>query len=209
MGHLLLECPIFPFKLRYQVLAAISNNDVQWWQETLEGDQQAFRLLFREYYPHLFTFGCKLTADKALLEDSIQELFTELWSNKNKSAIRSIRAYLFKALQYKLYKKIYNRKVIYSADDTLLDLPFTINRETLLVQAEEDKARADKIAAVLSQLSNRQREIVYLRFYKNLEYDEISEIMDINYQVARNLLSQALKAMRKLMLLLPAIVCAI
>ncbi|RFM27678.1 RNA polymerase sigma factor [Deminuibacter soli] len=190
-------------------MAAISNNDAQWWQDALNGDQQAFRLLFREYYPHLFTFGCKLTADKALLEDAIQELFTELWSNKHKSSIRSLRAYLFKALQYKLYKKLYNKKIIYPADDSVLDMPFAINRETLLVQAEEDKARAEKIAALLSQLSNRQREIVYLRFYKNMEYEEISEIMQINYQVARNLLSQAIKAMRKLMLVLSAIVCAI
>lgn len=189
-------------------MAAQYATDTEWWEASREGDEQAFRLLFRAYYPHLFAYGCKITQDKQLLEDSIQELFTELWSNRRKTEIRSLKAYFFKALQYKLYKKMQQRKLYYPEDTQVLDLPFTMNRETLLVQAEEDKARADKIAALLAQLSNRQREIIYLRFYKNLDYDEISEIMHINYQVARNLLSQALKALRKLLLLLPAIVCA-
>lgn len=159
--------------------------------------------MFREYYPQLFSYGCKITQDRLLLEDSIQELFTELWSNKHKTAIRSVRAYLFKALQYKLYKKIHHKKLVFPSDSSLLDTPFTINRETLLVQAEEDKAKADTIARLLAQLSNRQREIIYLRFYRNMDYEEISEIMQINYQVARNLLSQALKALRRLMLFIP------
>ncbi len=182
--------------------------DTEWWEASREGNEQAFRLLFREYYPPLFSYGCKITQDKAMLEDCIQELFSELWSNRQKIVIRSLKAYFFKALQYKLYKKMQQKKVFYPEDTAMLDLPFTLNRETLLVQAEEDKARADKIAELLGRLSNRQREIIYLRFYKNLNYEEISEIMQINYQVARNLLSQALKALRKLLLFLSAIVCA-
>jgi RNA polymerase sigma-70 factor (ECF subfamily) len=51
----------------------------------------------------------------------------------------------------------------------------------------------------IDQLSNRQKEIIYLKFYQNLSYEEVSEIMNINYQVARNLLHQAIKAMRKIL----------
>ncbi len=51
----------------------------------------------------------------------------------------------------------------------------------------------------LGRLSNRQREIIYLKYYQNLSYEEVSEIMNINYQVARNLLYQAIKSLKSLL----------
>jgi RNA polymerase sigma-70 factor (ECF subfamily) len=175
-------------------------NDSALWTASQQGDQEAFRLLFKTYYPSLFSYGCKLTTDRSLLEDAIQELFSELWTSGFKTEVRSVKAYLYKSLQYKLFKRPSGKRTYYPDDDSMLDIPFTINRETLLVQAEEDKAKVDRIANAMNQLSNRQREIIYLRFYKNFSYEEISEIMEINYQAARNLVSQAIKAMRKLML---------
>jgi RNA polymerase sigma factor (sigma-70 family) len=51
----------------------------------------------------------------------------------------------------------------------------------------------------LAQLSNRQKEIIYLKFYQELNYEEVSEIMNINYQAARNLLYQSIKSIKKLL----------
>ena len=47
-----------------------------------------------------------------------------------------------------------------------------------------------------------KKEVVYLRIYKGLSYEEVSEIMQLNYQVVRNLLYTALKAFKKLCTLL-------
>ncbi len=60
----------------------------------------------------------------------------------------------------------------------------------------------------LAQLSARQKEIIYLKFYQNLSYEEVSDIMNINYQVARNLLSQAIKTMKKILQKLPLLFLA-
>jgi RNA polymerase sigma-70 factor (ECF subfamily) len=51
----------------------------------------------------------------------------------------------------------------------------------------------------LNNLTNRQKEIVYLKYYQNLSYEEVSEIMKINYQAARNLLYQTIKTLRSLL----------
>jgi RNA polymerase sigma-70 factor (ECF subfamily) len=48
------------------------------------------------------------------------------------------------------------------------------------------------------RLSNRQKEVVYLKYYLGLSYDEVSEIMEVNYQVARNLLYLAIRSMKKM-----------
>jgi len=54
------------------------------------------------------------------------------------------------------------------------------------------------ILRALNKLPPRQKEIIYLKIYKGLNYEEISEVMSINYQVVRNLLCQALKTFKKL-----------
>jgi RNA polymerase sigma-70 factor (ECF subfamily) len=55
------------------------------------------------------------------------------------------------------------------------------------------------VVHAINQLSNRQKEIVYLKLYQQLSYEEVSEIMQINYQAARNLFYQAIKSLRELL----------
>lgn len=160
------------------------------------GNTAAFREVFRNYYSQLYLYGYKIVQDKTLLEDTIQELFLELWNNNNIAEIQSVKAYLFKSLQYKLYKKIALKKETTLGNSFLIDIPFDLNKETLLVEEENEKEKANFIGELLNELSPRQREIIYLRFYRDMSYEEISYIMQINYQAARNLLSQALKALK-------------
>jgi RNA polymerase sigma-70 factor (ECF subfamily) len=162
------------------------------------GDEKAFQLLFREYYPQLFLYGFKIMPQKQVLEDIIQELFTELWNRKTVPEVRSLKAYLIKSLQYKIYNKLRQQKTTAAINEATSEFSFEINRETLLIQREEDREKAVQIEKMLAQLSHRQREIIYLRFYQDLDYEEISEAMQINYQASRNLLSQAIKILRQL-----------
>lgn len=42
-------------------------------------------------------------------------------------------------------------------------------------------------------LSQRQKEAIFLRYHESMEYDQICEIMSINYQSVRNLISTGIK----------------
>lgn len=50
---------------------------------------------------------------------------------------------------------------------------------------------------MLRGLTGRQKEIIYLRFIHEMSFDEISEIMEINIQSARNLLVRSMEKLRK------------
>lgn len=172
--------------------------DIALWDSFKNGDREAFRQLFRRYYPSLLLYGCKITPDKELLEDCIQDLFTELWLSPSNNPVQSVKAYLFKSLQYKLLKAIQKRgKLVLGTDGHEGSLGIQISHDNLLISLEAQKENGEKVKTAIGQLSRRQQEIVYLRFFQNLGYEEIASIMDINYQVARNLLSQSLKALRK------------
>ena len=163
----------------------------------MEGDQHAFGKLFRRYYDLLFQYGNKICSDKELLEDAIQELFVEVWHKKSKQSLQSVKAYFLQALKFKLYKSFRSRKFNYNIDSSENDV-FELSHETFVINKEDESEKAENILSAINSLSARQKEVIYLKIYKGLSYEEVSTIMNVNYQVVRNLLCQALKALRKL-----------
>ncbi len=85
-------------------------SDIELWNASLEGDQEAFGLLFRRHYPLLFQYGIKISSDPQTIQDAIQELFIDLWQKKTGQPIQSLKAYLLQALKFKLYKSFRQNK---------------------------------------------------------------------------------------------------
>jgi RNA polymerase sigma-70 factor (ECF subfamily) len=177
----------------------ISNqSDIALWEAYQKGDHDSFAILFRRYYEPLVQYGSKLTNNNDVLEDCIQELFTELWQNKSQTQVQSVKAYLFKSLKYKLYRA-HQRRTTGPFNENHSDVLFELSHENLMVNREQDAEKTARVVQALAQLSNRQKEIIYLKFYQELNYEEVSDIMNINYQAARNLLYQSIKSLKKLL----------
>lgn len=177
-----------------------TEQDILLWESFCKGDREAFARLFRMYYGPMFLFGLKFIADRSRLEDAIHELFIELWQSRSRADVVSVKAYLLKSLKYKLLKWRRSNGRPHLIEEWSA---FEWSHENFLIEQQEDEEKKLLVLAILVQLSGRQKEIIYLKFYQNLTYAEISEIMNINYQVARNLLCQAIKAMKKLLSEMP------
>ncbi len=168
------------------------------WESFRKGNKEAFAILFREHYGPMYLFGIKFIPDKQVLEDAIHELFIELWQSRSQTPVTSVKAYLLKSLKYKLLRII--RK---NGQHEILDEKehsfFEWSHENFIIAQQENEEKKQMVIAAVSQLSNRQKEIIYLKYYQNLSYEEVSEIMNINYQVARNLLYQSIKTLKKIL----------
>ena len=171
--------------------------DIALWEALKQGDKESLGQLFRKYYEPLFRYGSKLTTHEVLLEDCIQELFTELWLSKSNPEIRSVKAYLFKSLKYKLFRVLQKPANRPASEST--ELLFELSHADFLVSQEEQNEKSVRVMDALDKLSSRQKEIIYLKYYQELSYEEVTEIMNINYQVARNLLYQSIKSLREML----------
>lgn len=147
----------------------------------------------------MFQYGSKICSNQPLLEDTIQDLFLEIWKNQNAVPALSVRAYLLKALKYKLLKELSRNNSTSLQENMAENGSFELGHEAFLVSRQEDEDRSKRVLQSLQQLSPRQKEIIYLKFYQNLSYEEVSVIMNINYQAARNLLYHAIKTLKKMM----------
>ncbi|GAB2657420.1 sigma-70 family RNA polymerase sigma factor [Flavihumibacter cheonanensis] len=182
-------------KRKFNLKAAQSDSKL--WDAYKNGDKEAFSFLFRKYYSPLFLYGSKIMQDQNALEDCIQELFMELWKSRSQVEVKSVKAYLFKSLKYKIYRQLSQRKI---TSEAFLkeDMVFELSHDTFMIHREDETERAKQLIRAFDKLSNRQKEVIYLKYYLGLSYEEVSEIMEINYQVARNLLYLALRSMKKM-----------
>lgn len=175
--------------------------DRRLWKGLLKNDRSALSLLFKKYYNPLLNYGLKLIADKELVKDGIQGVFYTLWKKREHlSDVEHVRAYLFTAqrrtvFQLSKQQKARSQRDKYYVEESFLDW---IDRETLLARQEFEKEQCKQLADSLDLLSNSQKEVIYLRFYQGLSYEEIADVMQINKQSVYNKTNRAIQALRSL-----------
>jgi DNA-directed RNA polymerase specialized sigma24 family protein len=83
------------------------DEDLFLWNEFRGGNAEAFGALVRVHYPDLFQYGTRFTKEKELVKDCLQDLFLELWANRDTISETSfVKYYLLKSLRRRLNKKI-------------------------------------------------------------------------------------------------------
>jgi RNA polymerase sigma factor (sigma-70 family) len=71
--------------------------------------------------------------------------------------------------------------------------------EELIIHREHRHLQAGALKQALNQLSGKRREIMYLKYYDGLRYEEIQQVMGISYQTARNYVYEGLETLRELL----------
>jgi RNA polymerase sigma factor (sigma-70 family) len=150
----------------------------------------------------LFSYARHLGFEREVAMDAIHDVFYKLCTDENRlSQVTHVRFYLLRALKNRLLN-------IYSHEREMTGLPagemageppFTIHVtvEDLMIQAEEDEQLRSKVEKLLATLTDRQREIIYLRYMQECEYEEIARIMHITVPACRKLLHKAMTKLKE------------
>lgn len=158
------------------------------WHSCQEGNKKAIEVIYDKNYELLLNVGYKVIPSLAVVEDHIQDLFVYIWKNRSSIDIKTnMRVYLVRSLRNNLVKYVEkSRKFI--SDENLNDT----------IQTQDDKLLdSDSLKTEINMLPDKQMEIVYLKYFQNFEGNEIAEIMDISVGSAYNLLSRAIRNLRK------------
>ena len=167
------------------------------WNSFKKGDWEAYTSLYHLYYGPLNNYGHKFTKDVDLIEDTIHDLFVRLWTNRsNLGDPISVKNYLFKSMRNVLFRKIKTQSRFFNLPEDDESVPFEISFDSQLILNEEEQQRQKIIKDVLNKLPARQQEIIFLRFYDGLSYEEIADIMGINVNSTYKLLYKALESLK-------------
>lgn len=166
------------------------------WNLFREGDRKAFEYVFLTFNPILFAVGLKMTSDKSLVEDSIHEIFIDLWNKKSKlPEVDTVKYYLIVCFRHKLLSYLKESKRAVEINEQLVT---QVDPEEY--KQIEDQLNTDTISKLkdaIDDLPPRQKEIIELRYLKSMSYDEIQEIMSINYTSSRKLVYKAINSLKK------------
>jgi RNA polymerase sigma factor (sigma-70 family) len=164
------------------------------WLNFQAGDKHAYSVLYDAYFKQLYRYGLKISADANLVKDCIQELFIKLWrTRENLGQPVSTKNYLFESLRRTMLKEL--AKKHYKIQENLPeDYHFEVSlpHEFRLIDLQVTEERMKQLEKALQKLTKRQRDAIHLKFYGQLSYEEIAEIMELNVRSVYNLISKAL-----------------
>jgi len=177
-----------------QLLEDSGNSDEQLWEAFRSGSKAVFERLYYSYINLLYDYGVRLSKDAALAEDCVQDLFGYLWEHRQRlPEVKAVKSYLLVSLKRRVYRKLSEQQ----------------KDVTKMHEALESKAggfdpnfddHAEHIAALeqaFAKLSEKQKEVIYLRFYNQLAYEEIAEVMDVQVKAIYKLMGRAVGKLRK------------
>ena len=173
---------------------------ILYWNSFLSGNDDAFSKIYGRFVRDLFSFGTTFTSDSDLVKDCIQDVFIRVYRNRAKLAsVENIKVYFLIALKNTLIDALKKHRVYQSFIDSYdVEEQFDESEEERIIAKESDEAVQNIIAKYKSALTKRQQEIIHYRFVDELTIEEISKLLNVNYQSIANTIQRSLKKIRNL-----------
>lgn len=191
---------IKPQRIIFQAATERPCSDELLWLSFKNGDRLAFTVLYKRYWRWLCEVVGSICADKALVKDCVQDLFAELWRNRQGLSVPiSVKAYLLRSGQRKILKQLKKKRSVFCQGlvENLPDRERVTSIENKRIERELVEEQKRDLYTVVNTLTRRQREAVYLRFYADLSYAEIAGKMSISTDSIYNLISKAIQHMQE------------
>jgi len=173
-----------------------------WWQKSLEGDTDAFRRIHRELFQGLFNYSLKVLQDSELAGDAVQELFIKIWMKRSTiGGLRKVKPYFFTALRRQILNQLRNLRLRELKIGSMPQPDIDFSPEEIVIRKEDYGSLQERIVELLNALPQRQKEVIYLHYFEDMDYTQIAEVMGIHYQSVLNLTQKALQKLRSANLL--------
>lgn len=174
-------------------------SDEQLWKAFREGQREPLSEIFLRYYDRLYYYGMKLISDHTEVKDGIQQLFLRLWNKREAiDDAQSVEFYLLLSLRRILFRQQKQRNAIHRRNrEYMQDFsspPLTI--EDIMISTEQKTQRNKLFQKAFDTLTDRQKEVLYLRLQHGLTNEEVAKVLDVSHQSARNYIYEATQQLK-------------
>lgn len=162
----------------------------------------AYNEILNLHYASFYEYGLRMfgSSSTELVEDTIQDFFVEIWTSRERlGEAKSIKAYLLSSFKRRLIKEKEKAKKFVANSDLSENYEFEVqfSVERKIIESETTSVNSKKLKILLNQLSGRQKEAIFLRFYQKMDYSDIAEVMKINNHSVVNLVSDGVRILKR------------
>jgi RNA polymerase sigma factor (sigma-70 family) len=149
-------------------------------------------------YFHLVRYGLSVNADSDLVKDCISQLFLKLWDRHERlNEVDNVQSYLFTALRRLITDYINTEsKVSESIRNMQPEAGEEVSYEEKIIAREREEEFRRNLSLALQALSPRQIELIRLKFFENLSYQEIASLSSQSVKTSYNTIYDAIKILR-------------
>jgi RNA polymerase sigma factor (sigma-70 family) len=154
-------------------------------------DRKAQFQVYKLYYKAMFNTAIRIVNDSAQAEDIMQEAFLEAFRQiGNYRGESSFGTWLKKIVINKSIDEIRKAKDIISIDDTDVEVPYQNDDEDYI---QVLSTKVEEIRKAIHALPDSYRIILSLFLLEGYDHEEISQILNISYNLSRTRYSRARK----------------
>jgi RNA polymerase sigma-70 factor (ECF subfamily) len=169
--------------------------DKAWLEAFQAGDEFAFVSLYNRYKGSVYTYCLKMLLDQAQAQDMMQETFLRVYENRDRLlSSSSFKAWVFTIARNQCLNQFRRTNRLVQLDESLP----TPAPEGMALRPVAQLEKSEQVALVnhfLGQLKPDYREVLILREYQNLSYEEIAAVTRSTLSAVK---SRLFKARRKL-----------
>jgi RNA polymerase sigma-70 factor (ECF subfamily) len=158
-------------------------------------DIKEFEELFKTYYSELCHFALKYTKNEENAEETVQDVFFNLWEKRNRISIKtSVKSYLFIAVRNKCLQEINHLKVIRKYEKS-------IDKDTEIVahNPADDMIYSESMELfneALKTMPEKCRTVFKMSRFDGMKYMEIAYELSVSVKTVEAYISRALKHFR-------------
>jgi RNA polymerase sigma-70 factor (ECF subfamily) len=163
----------------------VQESDTTLVEAAIDGDADSFTELCRRYYPAMVAIAHSMLGDRHLAEDAAQEALAkaafQLPQLKRKSKFAGWLAAICRNAARDIFRRTDRRQ--------------SVSEHSAVPNRSDRDKTAEVVREAIGRLPMSTRELVFLRYYDGLSYEQISKVLGISEQAINGRLRRAKKKM--------------
>lgn len=159
------------------------------------GDEHAFTILYKKYWPILYLHAHRMLGDEKMAEDAVQETFTWFWQNAPMIDLKSYpSSYLYGAVRNHVLNLMRHQKVKAGYANQLS--AFLKEGHEAVDEELAYKELVRLIESEIDKMPPRMKEVFNLSRTDLLSHHQIAEMLNISESTVREHIKRALRQLR-------------
>ena len=171
---------------------------MEWNAFRTDGNMNALSVIYEDNFDLLLNYGRKFCHEESVIEDAIQNIFTNLIRNREKiGEINNVKHYLIIAHRneiFELISKSRNTIIFENLPDIVFKPEYSVEEE--IVEKEGHTRLKKFLKDSLLKLTSHQQEVLYLKYEVGLSYEDISKTLNISVESCRTAIYRSIKSIR-------------